>query len=97
MKLLYKPFSIIAGLIAARIGRSAFRALWARIDDEPPPAPGTGQASLGKVVGAEALQAGVMAGVAAGINRVFASSFHHLVGAWPEKPPQEKDQAEEES
>jgi hypothetical protein len=93
MKLLYKPFSLIAGLIAARIGRSAFRTLWARIDEEPPPAPGTGQASLGKVVGAEALQAGVMAAVAAAVNRMFASSFHHLVGAWPEK--RKKDEGED--
>ena len=89
MKLLYKPFALLASLIAARIGRSVFRSLWARIDDAPPPAPGSGEASVAKVVGAQALQAGVMAGVAAAVDRAFASAFHHLVGAWPAKPAKE--------
>jgi hypothetical protein len=92
MKLLYKPFSIIAGLIAARLGRALFNNVWKRIDDAPPPAPGTGEASLPKVVGAKALEAGVMAGVAAAISRVFARSFQHLFGAWPEQKPEEQDE-----
>ena len=29
-----------------------------------------------------------MAAVAAAVHRIFARSFHHLVGAWPEKPPE---------
>jgi hypothetical protein len=91
-KLLYKPFAIIAGLITARLGRGIFRSLWAKIDDAPPPRPGTGEGSTAKVVGAQALQAGVMAGVAAGVDRAFARTFHHLVGAWPDKPPEEKAQ-----
>lgn len=88
MKLIYKPFGIIAGLIASRLGRSIFESLWMRIDDEPPPKPGTGEGSIGKVVGAQALKAGVMAAAAAGVNRLFARAFHHLLGAWPEKPPE---------
>jgi hypothetical protein len=91
MKLLYKPFAIVAGLIAARLGRSAFRTLWARIDEEPLPAPGTGEGSVAKLVGGQALQGAVMAGVAAAVNRAFASSFRYLIGAWPEKPPEPED------
>jgi hypothetical protein len=91
-KLVYKPFAIIAGLIAARLGRGIFRGLWSKIDSDPPPAPGTGEGSTAKLVGAQALQAGVMAGVAAAVDRAFARSFHHLVGAWPDKPPEEKAQ-----
>ncbi len=86
-KLLYKPFALIAGLISARIGRSVFRGLWARVDDRPPPVPGTGEASTAKVVGALALEGAVMAGTAAAVDRTFARFFHHLVGAWPEKRP----------
>lgn len=92
MKLLYKPFAIIAGLIASRLSRSVFRSLWSSIDEQPPPAPGSGQGSLGKVVGAQALQGAVMAGVSAAVDRAFATSFHHLVGAWPEKRPKPEDQ-----
>ncbi len=91
MKLLYKPFALIGGLIAARIGRSVFRTVWAQIDEEPPPAPGTGEAGVVKVVGSRALQGAVMAAVAAAVDRGLARSFHHLVGAWPEKPPSPED------
>jgi hypothetical protein len=40
------------------------------------------------VVGAQALQAGVMAGTAAAVDRTFARFFHHLIGIWPKKPPE---------
>jgi hypothetical protein len=91
MKLLYKPFSILAGVIAARLGRALFNNVWKRIDEIPPPEPGTGEASLPKLVGAQALRAGVMAGVAALVKRVSATSFHHLFGAWPEKPDEKEN------
>jgi len=95
IKLLYKPFAIIAGFISARVGKSVFRSLWSKFDDAPPPPPGSGEGSAVKAVGAQALQAGVMAGVAAAVNRAFAASFHHLIGAWPEKPPKPGDEDEE--
>ena len=90
MKLLYKPFAIVAGLISGRVGRSVFRSLWAEIDDAPPPSPGSGRGSLAKVVGAQALQGGVMAGTAAAVDRAFAGLFHHLIGVWPDKPKKKK-------
>ena len=91
MSLLYKPFAIIAGLIAGRIGRSAFRALWARVDDQPVPEPGSGEGSLAKVVAGKALEASVMAAAAAAVDRQFARLFHHLFGAWPKKPAAEEE------
>lgn len=83
MKLLYKPFGLIAGVIAARIGRNAFKALWAKIDEHDPPDPTTEEASLPKVVGAAALEAATMAGVAAAVSRGSARFFHYLTGIWP--------------
>jgi hypothetical protein len=91
MRLLFAPFSIIASRISARIGRSVFRSLWAKIDDAPPPSPKSGVGSTGKVVAGQALEAGVMAGVAAAVDRAFARFFHHLIGIWPGKPPKPKD------
>ena len=32
MKILYKPFAIIAGVIASKVGQSIFKALWSKID-----------------------------------------------------------------
>ena len=91
LRLLYKPFAIIGAIIAGRVGRSVFRNIWSRIDQEPPPRPGTGEASTLKVVGAQALQAGVMAGTAAAVDRTFARFFHHLIGIWPKKLPEPED------
>lgn len=85
MKLLYKPFSLIAGVIAARIGKAIFKGLWSRVDDREPPAPTAPEASLPKVVGAAALEAATMASVAAAADRAAADLFHHLTGIWPGK------------
>ena len=87
MRLLYTPLAIIAGFIAKRLGKATFNSVWARVDDVPPPKPGTGQAGMGKLIAAQALRAGVMAGTAAMVDRWFARAFHHLIGIWPKKPP----------
>ncbi len=83
MKILYKPFGIIAGLIGAKIANSVFKVLWGRIDEEAPPKPTTAEASFPKVVGAAALQAATMAAVGAAVDRASARAFHHLTGIWP--------------
>jgi Protein of unknown function (DUF4235) len=91
MKILYKPFAIIASLIGARIAKAVFRALWFRVDEREPPKATTADASFGKVVGAAALEAATMAGVGAAVDRAGARTFHHLTGIWPgEKPPEEE-------
>jgi hypothetical protein len=91
MKILYKPFGIIAGIIGARIATAMFKAVWARIDTEPPPKPTTEEASFPKVVGAAVLEAGTMAGIGAVVERAGARTFHHLTGIWPgdKRPPEE--------
>jgi hypothetical protein len=88
MRLLYKPLAIIAGIVARLLGRQTFRAVWSRIDEEEPPQPLTGEGSTMKVVGARALQAGVMAGAAALVERMAARAFHHIIGIWPKKRPE---------
>jgi uncharacterized protein DUF4235 len=91
MKLLYKPFALIAGLIAARVGKALFEGMWSRVDEREPPAPTAPDASLSKVVGAAALKAATMASVAAAADRAAAEAFHHLTGIWPGKPPEKRN------
>ncbi len=91
VKLLFKPFALIGGLIAARLGRTVFRSLWSRIDSREPPRPTTEEASLPKVVGAAALEAATMAGVAAAIDRIAARAFQRLTGLWPGKREDEEE------
>jgi hypothetical protein len=95
MKILYKPFAIIAGLVSSQLGRRVFKRLWSRIDDTAPPKPTTAEASFGKVIGAATLEAATMAGVAAAINRASARSFHYLTGIWPGDKRPEKPEASE--
>lgn len=87
LRLLYKPFAIVAGIISARLGRSIFKSLWAKIDNAPPPPPKAPGAGFGKVVGAAALEAATMAGARAAVDRASAKTFHHLIGVWPAEVP----------
>jgi hypothetical protein len=86
MRLLYKPFAIINGIISRKLGRSMFNSIWGRIDDAPPPKPTSGESTAVKAVAGQALQAGLMAGTAAAVDRAGARVFHYLIGVWPAKP-----------
>jgi Protein of unknown function (DUF4235) len=90
VKLLYKPFAMIGAFIAARLGQSVFKALWAKVDTTEPPKPTTEDAGLPKVVGAAALEAATMAGVGAAVENATARFFHYLTGLWPGKPQSEE-------
>ncbi len=90
MKLLYKPFAIIAGIVAARLGRKAFKQLWGKFDEQDPPDPATEEAAAGKIIAAAALEAATMAAVAAAVDRAGARAFHHLFGIWPGKKQEDK-------
>ncbi len=83
MKLLYKPFTIAAALIGAKLGQQVFNSLWSAIDDARPPSPTTADASLTKIVGAKALEGATMAAIAAIVDRAGARSFRYLTGVWP--------------
>jgi len=83
MKLLYKPFGIVLGIIAGLVGRKAFEAAWAKIDDEQPPKARTEQAHWSKVLAAAGLQAAIFAVVRAAVDRAGAKGFAHLTGVWP--------------
>ena len=85
MKLFYKPFGIVSGIIGARVGRKVFQRIWGSIDTLTPPDPTAGDAPLGKVVAAAALEAATMAATGALVDRVAASTFHYLIGIWPGK------------
>ena len=83
MKILYKPFALIMGLIGAKLGQSVFKSVWMQLDDSEPPKPTTAEASAGKVVGAAALEAATIAGVAAIVDRYGARVWQYLTGVWP--------------
>ena len=82
MKLLYLPFGILAGILGARAGKRTFEAIWPAQVQKP----GEPDASFAHVVLGAAVQGATLAGVAAAVKLIFARIFHHLIGAWPDKP-----------
>ncbi len=94
MKILYKPFALIMGLIGAKLGQSVFKSVWMQLDDSEPPKPTTSEASARKVVGAAALEAATIASVAALVDRYGAKVWEYLTGVWPgEQRPDPLDPA----
>ena len=83
MKLIYKPFGIIFGILAGLVSKKIFEFIWARFDDAEPPKATTKEASMPKVIGAAALQGVVFKGTRAAVDRYGARGFYRLTGSWP--------------
>jgi len=95
MKLLYKPFGLILGIVAGRLSGKLFDAIWGRVEPyaDQPPQPRTKDTTATRAISAAALQAAVFAGVRAGVDRAGARMFEHTTGVWPEQKKKEKEPA----
>ena len=88
MKLLYKPFGILLGILAGLLGKKAFDVVWTKIDDEEPPEPTTEQASWRRVLAVAALQGVIFRTTRVAVDRYGAIGWRYLTGTWPgEKRP----------
>ena len=91
MRILYRPFGIVLGLIAGYLSKTVFNFIWSRIDDEEAPKPTIEGQSWTKVLIAAAVQGMVFQTVRAAVNRGGAEGFQYLTGVWPgEKQPDPK-------
>lgn len=91
MKLIYKPFGIILGILAGLLGKRLFNLAWSRIDDEDPPKPTTEIAPMTKLVTAAALQGVIYRVTRVMVDRYAARGYAHLTGVWPgERRPDPK-------
>jgi hypothetical protein len=91
MKLLFTPFSIIAGLLAGFLGKKIFEQIWALIDDEKPPESEHREATWAKVITAAAVQGAVFRATKMAVDRGARTAFANATGTWPgeERPEQE--------
>lgn len=80
MRVLFRLFAIVIGVLAGRLGRRLFKDLWSRIDEGDPPAVTSLDASLPKVLAAVTLEATMIAGMVAIAERLAARAFQHLFG-----------------
>jgi hypothetical protein len=88
MKLIYKPFGIVLGILAGFLGKKMFEQLWGVIDDREPPKPTTKHATWPKVIGAAVVEGVAFKATRAVVDRAGARGFEHLTGVWPgEKVP----------
>ena len=94
MKLIYKPFGIVFGLLAGLLSKKLFDMVWGLFDDEEPPKPTTQETSWPKVVAAAAVQGITFKVTRAAVDRAGATGYQHLTGVWPgEKHPDEAQAA----
>jgi hypothetical protein len=91
MKLLFKPFSVLAGALAGLVGKKAFERLWGLIDDEEPPSPEHRELSRPKLVAALLIEGAIFSLVKDLVDHSARRAFAKATGAWPgeERPESE--------
>jgi hypothetical protein len=85
MALLFKPFGLIAGLIASRLAGTIFDRVWNAVDGSDLPDPDVREDSGGRAIVAAALQASIFAATSAAVSRYGMHVFEHTFGRWPGK------------
>ncbi len=83
MKLLFLPFSIVAGLAAGQLSKKLFDVVWGRIDDEPPPEPQHRRIEVGKMAMALAIEGALFRLVKGLVDHFARRGFTTLTGSWP--------------
>jgi Protein of unknown function (DUF4235) len=92
MKLLYKPFGIVFGLLAGFLARKLFDRVWALIDREEAPKATVQETTWPKVLAAAAVEGVTFKVTRAAVDRAGAQSFAVLTGTWPgEKRPEPEE------
>jgi hypothetical protein len=91
MKLLFKPVSVIAGVLAGLVGKKVFERLWGLIDDEEPPSPEHRELSRPKLVAALLIEGAIFSLVKGLVDHSARRAFAKATGAWPgeERPEPE--------
>jgi hypothetical protein len=92
VKLVFTPFSIVAGLAAGFVGRKAFEQIWGLIDEDEPPHPQHRETGgLVKLLGALALEGAIFRLVRGLTDHGSRHGFAYVTGAWPgaERPEPE--------
>ncbi|HKE79093.1 MAG TPA: DUF4235 domain-containing protein [Solirubrobacteraceae bacterium] len=95
MKLLYKPFGIVFGILAGILSKKIFEAVWGIFDKEEPPRPTTLETTWPKVLGAAVVQGVTFKVTRAVVDRAGAAGYARLTGTWPGKEKTEESQAAE--
>ena len=83
MGLIYKPFGILLGIVAALLGKRVFNFAWTKIDDQDPPKATTEQTTWARLLAASAFQGVIFKVVRVVVDRYGAIGWRYLTGVWP--------------
>jgi hypothetical protein len=84
-KLMYKPFSILAGVAAGAVAGAVFKQVWKVVaGEEDAPSATAEEYTWTEVLIAAALQGAIFAVVKAAIDRGGAAGVRRLTGTWPD-------------
>jgi uncharacterized protein DUF4235 len=91
MKILFVPFSIVAGLLAGILSRKAFDQIWGLVDAEEPPEGKHRDIQWGKLLAAAAIQGAIFRAVKEASDHYSRRAFAGVTGSWPgqERPEDE--------
>ena len=91
MKILFIPFSVLAGLVAGMLGKKVFEGLWGAIDEQEPPEPEHRELSMAKLIPALALEGAIFRLVKGLTDHGARRLFARATGSWPgEERPEPK-------
>jgi Protein of unknown function (DUF4235) len=84
MKLLYKPFGTLAGIVSGLVAGALFKLIWRAIahEDDAPSAKDQHR-SWTEVVSAAAVEGAVFGSVKAAVDRAGAVAYSRVTGVWP--------------
>lgn len=83
MTILFRPFGLIAGLIAGLAARKIFEMGWSSVSDEEPPSPDQNAITLGRLTLALLLEGAIFSLVRGLVDHGARVAFRRYTGAWP--------------
>jgi Protein of unknown function (DUF4235) len=85
MKILFIPFSIVAGLVGGFVARKVFDQLWGLVDENEPPDSKHRDIQWGKLLAAAAIQGAIFRAVKEASDHYSRRAFAGVTGSWPGK------------
>ncbi len=90
-RILFAPFSIVAGVIAGLIGKKLFERLWGLVDNEEPPDAEHREIGIGKLLVALAVEGAIFRAVRGLGDHLSRRGFERATGRWPGEPEPEPE------
>ena len=84
VKLVYRPFGLVLGILGGMLAGAAFKRLWKLLaHEEKAPKAGESEYGWGEILAAATLQGAVFGLVKAAVDRSGARAFERVTGTWP--------------